>query len=118
MPVPTAKSMREKSKVSKRQLVNYLLEHAIDLTFSAEELAKLPITALLNEKVYMQTDDDNDRLRSPQELTAIEFILAQPDNFLSRTDLEAMCSQDLLAEERWLQAKTRKVSLQSIFYHH
>lgn len=115
MSSPKTKTQKTKPKISKKRLVSYLLEHDINLQFSAKELSHLPVNILLSEKVHVQTDKDNERLRSSQELTAIEFILSQPDNFFSRKDLEAMCQQDLLAEEKWLQEKTRQAAKRSIF---
>ncbi len=107
MPSPTIRRSRRRKKVSKTQLVSYLLEHDVSLTFTAEELAKLPIHVLLTEKIHVQTVQDAERILTPQEITAIEFILAQPDNFLSRSDLQAMCAADLLDEEKRLQKKMR-----------
>lgn len=107
MPSPMAKSTLRRPKVSKKQLITYLLQHAVDLTFTAEELARLPINILLNEKVHILTDEDASHFHSTQEMTAIEFILAQPDNFLSRADLEVMCADDLIDEEGRMRNKMR-----------
>lgn len=102
-----ANSTLRRQKVSKKQLITYLLQHAVDLTFSAEELAKLPINVLLNEKIYINSDDEEEHLHDAQEMTAIEFILGQPDNFLSRSDLEMMCANDLIDEESQMRNKMR-----------
>lgn len=91
----------------------------MDLTFTAEELNRLPTNVLLGEKIHVQTEEDTDRLLTPQELTAIEFILAQPDNFLSRSDLQGMCASDLLDEEKRLRQKMRSnILLQNLVPNH
>ncbi len=114
MPSASAVASRAQTK-NKKQIIKFLLTHEVDMPFSARELAKLPLSILLREKVYVQTSHDRHRVQSFQEVSAMQFILSQPDNIFSASDLRIMCSEDLLEEEEITRRKMRSTTQRLLF---
>ena len=103
------------SAKNKKQIIKFLLTHEVDMPFSARELAKLPLSILLREKVYVQTDHDRNRVHNIREISAMQFILSQPDNVFTANDLRIMCSENLLEEEEITRRKMRSSTQRLLF---
>lgn len=103
------------SAKNKKRIIKFLLTHEVDMPFSARELAKLPLSILLREKVYVQTDRDNNRMHTIREISAMQFILSQSDNVFTANDLRIMCSEDLLEEEENTRRKMRSSTQRLLF---
>lgn len=114
MPPASTVASRAQTK-NKKQIIQFLLTHEVDMPFSARELAKLPLAILLREKVFVQTDNDRSRVHSVREVSAMQFILSQPDNIFSANDLRIMCSEDLLEEEEITRRKMRSSTQRLLF---
>lgn len=114
MPPASAVAPRAQIK-NKKKIIQFLLTHEVDMPFSARELAKLPLAILLREKVFVQTANDRSRVHSVREISAMQFILSQPDNIFSANDLRIMCSEDLLEEEEITRRKMRSSTQRLLF---
>ncbi len=101
-----------KTKSRKADVIAYLLKHKALRDFSAQELDRLPLSVLLTEKMSLEKQERDGK--SPEALTAIDFILRDRNNFFSRSDLELICDEDLLNEEAQLREKTRAAAQHSI----
>ncbi len=97
---------------NKADVIDYLLKNKALRDFSAQELAELPLSVLLTEKSSIEQQERDGK--SPDALTAIDFILRDPKNFFTRSDLELMCDEDLVNEEAQLREKTRFAAHHSI----
>lgn len=110
-PSPRRSPMKSRQS-SKADVISYLLKNKALRDFSAQELARLPLSVLLTEKTSIEKQERDGK--SPEALTAIDFILRDPHNFFSRSDLELMCDEDLVNEEAQLREKTRFAAQHSI----
>ncbi|OGC81574.1 MAG: hypothetical protein A2V81_04825 [Candidatus Abawacabacteria bacterium RBG_16_42_10] len=110
----TPQSRQTPTLSRKTEVIHYLLQNKALKDFTAEELVRLPLSVLLTEKRSIEKQDRDGK--SPEALTAIDFILRDPKNFFSRSDLELMCDEDLLNEEAQLREKTRFAAKHSIIH--
>lgn len=110
----TASSRTDRFKPNSRKadVIAFLLKNKALRDFSAKELNKLPLSVLLTEKTSIERQARDGK--SPEALTAIDFILSDPNNFFTRSDLELMCDEDLINEEEQLREKTRMAAQRSI----
>ena len=54
-PMPPASAVASRAQTeNKKQIIQFLLTHEVDMPFSARELAKLPLAILLREKVEVR----------------------------------------------------------------